>query len=149
VRAVVVPEAGLRSGSLITARAALDLGREVLAVPGPVTSPASEGANQLIADGARLTRGAADVVEALGLPDRCRLLEGLSAREETPRSGLPGGRSGVLERVLGGLEAGAGTPLDALAERTGLGPADLLSALVRLEARGLVRAAEQGCWCRT
>jgi len=64
-RAVVVVEAASRSGSLITARTALDQGREVLAVPGHPFDARSAGCNMLIRDGARLVRGAEDVLEAL------------------------------------------------------------------------------------
>ncbi len=67
-RAVVVVEAAARSGSLITAHAALDHGREVLAVPGHPFDARASGCNQLIRDGATLVRGAADVIEALGRP---------------------------------------------------------------------------------
>ena len=65
---LVVVEAAARSGSLITARAALDQGREVLAVPGHPFDARASGCNMLIRDGARLARGAADVIEALGDP---------------------------------------------------------------------------------
>lgn len=65
-RAVVVVEAGARSGSLITARMALDQGREVLAVPGHPFDARASGCNLLIRDGATLVRGADDVIEALG-----------------------------------------------------------------------------------
>ncbi|MCC7319805.1 MAG: DNA-protecting protein DprA [Rubellimicrobium sp.] len=65
-RAVVVVEAATRSGSLITARTALDQGREVMAVPGHPLDPRAGGCNLLLRDGATLVRDAADVVEALG-----------------------------------------------------------------------------------
>ena len=67
-RAVVVVEAAARSGSLITAREALDMGREVLAVPGHPFDARAAGCNMLIRDGATLVRGASDVLEALGAP---------------------------------------------------------------------------------
>ena len=67
-RGVVVVEAAARSGSLITARDAADLGREVLAVPGHPFDARAAGCNLLIRDGATLVRGAADVLEAAGLP---------------------------------------------------------------------------------
>ncbi len=65
-KAVVVVEAAARSGSLITARTALDQGREVLAVPGHPFDGRASGCNMLIRDGARLVRGADDVLEVLG-----------------------------------------------------------------------------------
>jgi DNA processing protein len=65
-RAVIVVEAASRSGSLITARDALDLGRDVLAVPGHPFDARAAGCNQLIRDGATLVRNAADVIEAIG-----------------------------------------------------------------------------------
>lgn len=67
--ALVVVEAARRSGSLITARQALDLGREVMAVPGFPMDPRSEGPNSLIRDGAKLVRNAADVVAEIGVLD--------------------------------------------------------------------------------
>ncbi|MCE6951951.1 DNA-processing protein DprA [Cereibacter sphaeroides] len=65
-KAVVVVEAAARSGSLITAREALDQGREVFAVPGHPFDPRAAGCNQLIRDGAMLVRHAADIIEAIG-----------------------------------------------------------------------------------
>jgi DNA processing protein len=67
-RAVVVVEAAAKSGSLITARAALDYGREVMAVPGHPFDARASGCNMLIRDGAVLVRGPQDVLEALGAP---------------------------------------------------------------------------------
>jgi DNA processing protein len=67
-RAVIVVEAAAKSGSLITARAALDQGRDVMAVPGHPFDPRAGGCNMLIRDGAILIRGTADVLEALGAP---------------------------------------------------------------------------------
>ncbi len=68
-RGVIVVEAAARSGSLITARTALDQGREVLAVPGHPFDGRAAGCNMLIRDGATLVRGVEDVLEALGRPD--------------------------------------------------------------------------------
>jgi DNA processing protein len=65
-RAVVVVEAAARSGSLITARTALDQGREVLAVPGHPFDARAAGCNMPLRDGATLVRGATDVIEAIG-----------------------------------------------------------------------------------
>ena len=67
-RAVIVVEAAAKSGSLITARAALDYGRDVMAVPGHPFDARASGCNMLIRDGALLVRGPQDVLEALGAP---------------------------------------------------------------------------------
>ncbi|MCU0903459.1 MAG: DNA-processing protein DprA [Tabrizicola sp.] len=67
-RAVIVVEAAAKSGSLITAKAALDYGREVMAVPGHPFDARASGCNMLIRDGAVLVRGTQDVLEALGAP---------------------------------------------------------------------------------
>jgi len=68
-RAVLVIEAGMKSGALITAKFAGDQGRDILAVPGPMTAPASAGTNALIRDGARLVATAEDVLAELGMAD--------------------------------------------------------------------------------
>jgi len=136
---VVLPEAGLKSGSLVTARLALESGREVCAVPGPVTSPTSRGTNELLASGARLTRGIADVIAELPEPQRLSLISRAreEAAEETARPADP-----LLEVLTEGRTAA----LDELVERTGLGCGELLGRLVRLEAAGCVRALPGGSW---
>jgi DNA processing protein len=72
-RAVIVVEAAAKSGSLITAKAALDYGREVLSVPGHPFDARASGCNMLIRDGAALVRGTADVLEALGAREHSTL----------------------------------------------------------------------------
>lgn len=81
-RAVVVVEAPLDSGALITARHALELGKEVLAVPGRPTDERSLGANRLIQDGAYPVLSAEDVLSYLGMSARPKPLPGLSPEEE-------------------------------------------------------------------
>jgi DNA processing protein len=94
---VVVVEASARSGSLITARLALDQGREVMAVPGPVTGERHRGAHALIRDGGALVESAADVFAVLGIdqsviPGACRDVSRASgpadARSHEPRRNL-------------------------------------------------------------
>ncbi len=75
-QALVVVEAAARSGSLITARTALDQGREVLAVPGHPFDARASGCNMLIRDGAGLVRSAADVIEALPKSTPAKVLQG-------------------------------------------------------------------------
>lgn len=135
-RVTVVVEAGVRSGSLITASLATDLGREVAAVPGPVTAPLSAGTNELIADGARLVRGPRDVLE---------LLFGAAAPTvtEAPVDDLPGNLRELLDRVGGGCDT-----VGALAAE-GLGVDAVLAGLAQLELRGRVRRAPGGRYAPT
>lgn len=88
-RAVIVVEAGARSGALITVEHALDLGRDVMAVPGSVENPRARGTNALLRDGARVLTGPEDVLEELAgiveLPDS---EEGTTGRTASPGAGL-------------------------------------------------------------
>lgn len=134
-RAVVVVEGATGSGSLITAEFALEMGRDVLAVPGPVTSPLSSVPHQLIREGAWLARGPEDVLEVLGLES--------SAPAGGTSGDVPGGaRGGSLSPVeRRALDVVAGSPItvDAVAAEARLSVAEALSVLVALELRGLVR----------
>jgi len=89
-RALVVVEAAAKSGSLITAREAADLGREVLAVPGHPLDGRAAGCNMLIRDGATLVRGADDVIDALGTatspPVAPGMVPEIAMRETLPRA---------------------------------------------------------------
>lgn len=89
-RGVVVVEAAARSGSLITAREALDMGRDVMAVPGHPFDARAAGCNMLIRDGATLVRGVSDVLEALGTPAAKPLPEVMDTRPPLPGPPLPG-----------------------------------------------------------
>ncbi len=102
-RAVVVVEAAVRSGSLITARDALDLGREVLAVPGHPFDARAAGCNMLIRDGAVLVRSAEDVMEAIGLAAD----GGMIVDVET-----------VAARAAGAQDPGAGAAMQGRADAT-------------------------------
>lgn len=106
--AVIVIEAAVRSGSLITARYALDQGREVMAVPGHPMDTRAAGANLLIRDGAVLVRGAQDVIDALGAPDDAPVMAATPAVPSPPqatRQAAPrppaGGVEGSILAVLG------------------------------------------------
>lgn len=121
-RGVVVVEAARRSGALITAHLALETGKEVFAVPGPIDSPSSAGTNQLIRDGAAPVLCDRDVAEALGIVG----LEASSGAD-------PGGP------ILDALAAGA-ADLGQLHQRTGLPLKQLRGMLLRLRLHGAVRA---------
>jgi len=132
----VVVEAAARSGSLITADFAADLGRDLGAVPGPVTSRASAGPNNLLAGGACVVRGAQDVLDAMLGVGAPRL----------DRSG-PGLEPG-LRRALAAVEAGA-TTADAVAAALRLSGADAAAALARIELLGYVTCSPLGIYSRT
>jgi DNA processing protein len=120
-RAVIVVEAAARSGALITARYALDEGREVMAVPGHPGHRGSEGTNQLLKDGAALVRHAQDVAAELGLE--------LSPAPEVPSAG------GLLDRLRPDVPA----TLDELREGSGQALPQLLAEISRLEVAGCIR----------
>jgi DNA processing protein len=132
----VVVEAAQPSGSLITARQALELQREVGAIPGPVTSRVSEGTNDLIIDGAALIRGAQDVLDRL-------LGVGIEAVRRCGPPLEPG-----LARVAEAVELGSGT-CDAVAAGSGLGAGEAAIALARLELLGYVATDAGGHYSRT
>lgn len=138
----VVVEARQRSGSLITATMAADLGREVGAVPGPVGSSAAAGTNALLRDGAQLVRGGDDVLDSMlgiGGSGTETLEEAQAAVNE-----LEPELAVVLEQV----ELGAATT-DAVSRACGLGAGDAAVALVKLELRGLIRSDSAGRYRRS
>jgi DNA processing protein len=132
----VVVEGARRSGSLITADLAVDLGRDLGAVPGPVTARTSAGPNDLLAGGACLVRDAQDVLDAMLGPGARRL-------ERSGPSLDPG-----LRAALEAVEGGADTP-DALAAARNLSGAEAATALASLEAHGYVSCSLVGSYART
>jgi DNA processing protein len=130
-RAVVVVEAGSRSGALSTARAALDEGRDVMAVPGHPTQPTAEGTNGLLRDGAALVRGAPDVLAELGLAPAGKAEEGTPA--DAVLAALPRGVPASVDEI----QARCGLTLPALVAR--LAELELGRAVVRLPGALFVR----------
>ena len=131
---LVVVEAARRSGSLISARLALSQDREVMAVPGNVTSAESWGSNGLIRDGAKLVESWEDVADALPSPWRENLLAQKSEKEENSPDSL----SREERRLVSELPVDAALPIDELAEKTGLSISGLLALLLGLELKGVV-----------
>ena len=134
-RAVVVVQAAQRSGSLITARLALEQGRDVMAVPGDVRSGLNAGGHALLRDGARLVERAADVLEELGwvaLP--------AATRPDDDRPGVAGASASLLATIA---REGCAS-LDDLVGETGRSSADLLGELLDLELAGQLRRDAAG-----
>lgn len=135
VRGVLVIEANLSSGSLITARLAGDQGREVMAVPGSIHAPLSKGCHKLIREGAKLCETAQDVLVELGLNTTTT-----KSPEVAPRA------IDARYRVLLDAMGTAPIDLDRLVQRTGL-PAQVIAAqLTALEIEGHVAALPGGRW---
>ncbi len=132
-RGVVVVEAALRSGSLVTARCALDQNRDVFAIPGSIHSPHSKGCHWLIKQGAKLVESPADVMEEIGWA-------GDPAQSE-------GRRHATRDPVLKAM-GDAPISLDRMVERTGLEPAALAARISRLEIEGRVAALAGGLFQR-
>jgi DNA processing protein len=125
---VVVIEAPMRSGALITATFAADQGREVFVVPGSVLTPSSEGSNLLLRDGARIVRSGQDILEDLNL-----VADGSSAAIQ--RS-LP---LDERELALYAAISSEARHIDELAEETGFTTSETATLLLTMELNGLVR----------
>ncbi|MEQ5816303.1 DNA-processing protein DprA [Marinobacter sp. NFXS11] len=144
-RGVLVVEAGLRSGSLITARMALEQGREVFAIPGSVHSPVARGCHHLIKQGARLVETVDDILEELGAWWSPPLTaEAAGTPEPKPRGKGP--LAGLDRREIAVFEALGYDPqsTDALSSATGLPADQLMQSLLLLELQGLVSSAPGG-----
>ena len=141
---VLVVEAAIRSGSLITARMALEQSREVFAIPGSIHNPLAKGCHRLIREGATLVETAQDIAEQLG--GMLGLVEERSLQARTGKADSTVSLSSSEEKVLGDLGFDP-TDLDSLAVRTRLGAGELTAILVRLELLGLVENRD-GIYCR-
>ncbi len=128
---VIVVEGRLRSGSLVTARRALDQGRDVMAVPGPIGSPTSRGPNRLLRDGASPVTEIADVFRELGVPS--------PEREAAGRRGHPLEGGSVLASL-----AREPATRDELAAHLGLAPGQLALELMELELAGRIASDRDG-----
>ena len=147
----LVVEAAEKSGALITARLAADMGREVFAIPGSIHNPMARGCHRLLREGAQLVESPAEVLDALAplVVDLARALRGqLEPLPETPPAPVPtspesDGDYNRLWQAIGHDPTG----MDDLVARTGLTAATLSSMLLALELDGRI-AAEHGRYAR-
>lgn len=152
--AVLVVEAGLNSGTLITARKAAEQGREVFALPGSLNNPMAKGCHRLIREGARLVETTADIMQELGpvaaelqMEIRQRLEPAAAAAEKPPVR-----KDDLLEdpeyqrvwEVLGFDPK----PVDSIIEQTGLSAREISSMLLMMELKGLIKKHGNGKFVR-
>lgn len=130
--ATLVVEAAIKSGSLITARLALEQNRDVLAIPGSILNPQARGCHYLLQQGARLVTSIQDVMEELGL--ECKHI-----RETTKTLSLVTNDKSLIK--LMGFEI---TSMDDLISRSGWRIEDVASSLATLEIKGIIKAVPGG-----
>ncbi|GHA74064.1 DNA processing protein DprA [Formosimonas limnophila] len=143
---VLIVEAALQSGSLITARQALDQNREVFAIPGSIHSPLTRGCHALIRQGAKLVESAADILEELHLPS---VTHEPATQSTDPSSNSDGDaidnatQTSILQHL--GFDP---CDLDTLAERSHLSIAELSAELMILELSGRVEKRDGNVYAR-
>lgn len=141
-RGVLVVEAGIQSGSLITARMALEQGREVFAVPGSIHNPTSKGCHLLLRDGAKLVQSVDDILEEIDAQGLFAHTQPLAAdAQEVPVA------EAEYREVLAAIDA-APTSVESIIERSGLTSEAVCSMLLALEMRNLVHMTATGLYCR-
>ncbi|MGI8883858.1 MAG: DNA-processing protein DprA [Pyrinomonadaceae bacterium] len=150
---ILIVEASERSGSLITARLAMEQNREVLAVPGNITSKNSFGTNYLIKSGAKLVQQWQDVVAELPSEISAAILPPKIDKSETaekmPQPELaPADLSENERRIWSLLSPDEPAQIDVLLDASGLSFGDLNAALVNLEMRDLIRVLPGKCYAR-
>ncbi len=152
-RAVLLVEARIKSGSLTTVRWAADLGRDVLVVPGPVDAPLSEGPLQLLREGATAVGSVDHVLEAMGLSALRPNAEASQPGEVVPAETEGGEGVGTrrVREVLSAAEArivalaeGSPVDLDDLVRLASDPPSVVITAVLSLEARGVLRRSGDG-----
>src|SRR5215470_12054077 len=144
----VVVEGAQYSGSLITARLAMEFGREVFGVPGNVTQRVSFAPNLLIKQGAKLVTCAEDVVEELPTPVRAALVQ--AEQPETEQRNLLASASlnGSEKKLYELLSAEEPVHIDEIVERSGLNSSEVLANLFTLEMKGIVRQLPGKQFCK-
>ena len=136
---VLIVEGKQYSGSLITARLAMEFGREVFGVPGNVTQEMSFAPNQLIKQGAKLVTSAEDVIEELPTPIRAVLVQAEALGTEQRNLLAGDGLNPIEKRIYELLSAEDSRHIDDLVETTGLNSSEVLATLFDLEMKGIIR----------
>ncbi|MEX3930255.1 DNA-processing protein DprA [Paraburkholderia phymatum] len=156
VSGVLIVEAAMRSGSLITARLANEMGRDVFAIPGSIHAPLARGCHRMIKQGAKLVETPEDVLEELGFATpppapvptrRLRALPQIRSADESARGEGDCGLTAEAGRLLDALGHSPAT-LEILAERTEMDDTLLQSTLLRLELAGELCALPGGRYVR-
>lgn len=146
---VLVVEAAIKSGSLITARLALEQGREVFALPGSVHNPLARGCHRLIREGAKLVEQADDILEEIGPQLAGTFAKGPVNVDNAAPSAPAGAAQTLLDEDYLQLLAAMGhapVTVDALVERSGLTADSVSSMLLILELEGRVTSAPGGAY---
>ena len=136
---VVIVEGKQYSGSLITARLAMEFGREVFGVPGNVTQEVSFAPNLLIKQGAKLVTNAEDVIEELPTPVRAALVKAEAVETEQRNLLLVDSLSPVQRKLYELLSAEESRHIDDIVDTSGLNSSEVLATLFDLEMQGIVR----------
>jgi DNA processing protein len=136
---VVIVEGKQHSGSLITARLAMEFGREVFGVPGNVTQEVSFAPNQLIKQGAKLVTSADDVIEELPTPIRAALVQAEAVESEQRNLLAAQSLNPTEQRIYALLSVEEPRHIDDLVETTGLNSSEVLATLFELEMKGIIR----------
>jgi DNA processing protein len=161
--AVLVIEAGLNSGTLITARKAAEQGRDVFALPGSLHNPMAKGCHRLIREGARLVETTADIMQELGplaaelqMDIRERLAQ-LDATQQVPAKPTHRGKTHRSIPLLDDADYSAlwdllgydPKPIDNIIEQSGLSAREVSSMLLMMELKGMIRKNGDGRYLRT
>jgi len=136
---VVIVEGKQYSGSLITARLAMEFGREVFGVPGNVTQEMSFAPNQLIKQGAKLVTSAEDVIEELPTPVRTALVQAEAVESEQRNLLAADSLTPTEKTIYELLSTEEPCHIDDLVETTGLNSSEVLATLFDLEMKGIIR----------
>jgi DNA processing protein len=136
---VVVVEGAQYSGSLITARLAMEFAREVFGVPGNVTQAVSFAPNQLIRQGAKLVTNGEDVIEDLPKPVRAALVQAKQPEAAQRNLLLAASLNSSEKKIYELLNSDEAVHIDDIVERSGLNSSEVLATLFDLEMKGIVR----------